>query len=129
MKRIELPDTVTARLVERTYARVYAIKRMSTGNAREREVAKMLRTRGVNMARARSPRMLLFLEKGYEYLRQESAAQADRYEKAGLATAPEFSECSTWRTAYEKAVEPRQDEQCLHEVFGWIYAAVAEAVG
>lgn len=125
---IELPESVTPALIERTYARAIQLRDLGERNPH----AKSLLTRGMNMARKRYPKMLLFLEKGAEHLQRQNQAQQARLQanETGLRFGKtEFSEFSTWRTAYEKAVDPEADERTLYRTWGWIYAAVAEALG
>lgn len=120
---IELPDFVTPALIERTYARAIALRDMGERNPRARAALE----KGMNMARARYPKMLLFLEKGAEHLQQQNQRQQDRIR--GTYAPTEFNEFATWRTAYEKALDPDADERALFRTWGWIYAAVAEALG
>jgi len=126
---IELPDFMTPALVERTHARAMVLKELGKkNNAR----ANALLRCGMNMARARHPRMLLFLEKAADHLQQKNQEQQARFryaEDGREYKAAEFSEAATWRTAYEKALEPGMDERTLFRTWGWIYAAVAEALG
>lgn len=127
---IELPDFVTGPIVERTYARMIYLQdraREPWWNGGRR--ARQLREVGVRMALARDARLLLFLEKSAEYLRARNDEQLSRIAQLGYAKAPEFSEFALFRTAYEKAVEPRRDEAALHATWGWVYAACAESLG
>lgn len=125
---IELPEFVTSDLIERTYARAIQLRDLGERNPS----ARSLLSRGMNMARQRYPKMLLFLEKGAEHLQQKNQDQQARLQanETGLSFGrTEFSEFATWRTAYEKAVDPEADERTLYRTWGWIYAAVAEALG
>lgn len=126
---IELPEFINAQLIERTYQRTIALRARGEN---DRQVRALL-VRGMNMARDRNPRMLLFLEKGAEWLRKESEQQRDRMEEAGhqeaFARGIQFTEYEQWRIAYEKATAPEQDDRLMYRTLGWIYAAVAEALG
>jgi hypothetical protein len=125
---IELPDFVTPKLIERTYKRSLELRALGERHSK----ARPLLVKGMNMARARHPRMLAFLEKGAEHLQSQNQAQQARFRhnESGVEYKPsEFSEYATWRTAYEKVLEPGADERTLFRIWGWIYAAVAEALG
>lgn len=126
MARIELPEFMNGRLVERTYRRMIELQDAWRGRRDQR--AHWLRVKGVNMAKARDGRMLLFLEKGAEYLRAKNEEQISMISQLGYAKHTEFNEYAQWRGAYEKAVEPLHDEAALHGIFGWVFAAVAEAL-
>lgn len=118
---IELPDFVTEALVERTYRRVQEIRALGENHRN----ARALLVRGMNAARAKSPKMLLFLEKGAEILRRKNDEQQSRFAQEGYCRT-DYSEFATWRESYMLCVEPRDDVK--YAVFGWIYAAVAEAL-
>ena len=124
---IELPDFVNGRAVEHAYRRM--IEMQNDWRKWRDPRAHSLRVRGMNMARARHPKLLLFLEKGAEYLRARNDEQLSRVPQEGYARVSEFNEFAQWRTAYQKACEPNQDERLMYGVFGWVYAAAAEAVG
>ncbi len=123
---IELPEFMSGKVIERTYRRM--IELQDAWRQRRSPRAEALRIRGVNMALARDPRFMLFLEKGAEYLRARNDEQKSRFAQLGHAQATEFNEFSQWRTAYEKALEPNRDPEALHAIWGWPYAAVAEAL-
>lgn len=127
--RIELPDFMTARLVEKTYQRAMELKQKErapfwNGGAKARRHKDI----GVRMAIDRHPKLLLFLDKAAEHLRAENEQQKERFEERGFAQT-DFSEYSTFREAFIKADEPLRDEYALHNIFCWVYAAVAEALG
>ena len=126
---IELPEFTNTRVIERTYRRMIELQ------DRGREpwwnggrAARSWRDKGIRMALARDPRLLLFLERGAEYLRARNDEQLSRVEHAGYARVSEFSEFAVWRTAYEKAVDPNRSEDVIAATFGWVYAAAAEAL-
>lgn len=126
---IELPDFVTPGLIERTHARAMTLKELGKKNNPR---ANALLRCGMNMARARHPKMLLFLEKAANHLQQKNQEQQARFryaEDEREYRASEFSEAATWRTAYEKTLDPGTDERTLFRTWGWIYAAAAEALG
>jgi len=149
---IELPEFMNGRVIERTYRRMMDLQDaggsravigaqapMQEEAARRTRPTKRLSWRarfdathykriGLRMAVARDPRLLLFLEKGAEYLRARNDEQRSMIEQLGYVKANEFSEFALWRTAYEKAVEPKQDVEAMHDIWGWVYAAVAEAL-
>lgn len=129
---IELPDFVTPELIERTYRRAMAIQDAGHGRSTSswwtKHRARNLRHVGVKMAMARDPKLLLFLEKAAEHLRRMNDAQKSRITQEGFARC-DFSEYELFRTAYEKALEPKRDELALAATWGWVYAASAEALG
>lgn len=127
--RIELPDFMSPRLVERTYGRAMELQRQCK-NAfwKGGYAARKWRERGLRMAIDRNPRLLLFLEKAAEHLRVCNDEQASRVTDAGF-TKTDFSEYALFREAYIKATEPSRDESAMHQIFCWIYAAAAEALG
>jgi len=118
---IELPEWVNDKVIERTYRRVLELRAKGENHPATRS----LLVRGMNMARAQSPTMLLFLDKGAEVLRRFNDEQQSRFEQAGYRRV-DYSEFSTWREAYLLCVEPRDDVK--YRVFGFVYAAVAEAL-
>jgi hypothetical protein len=120
---IELPDFVTEPVVERAYRRSLELQRSGEGSA----LGRALRIRGMNMARDRNGRFLKFLELGAEILRRKNDEQAGQFKAHGYAKT-DFNEYTTWRTAYEKAVDPEQHERTMFKIWGWVYAAVAEAL-
>ena len=119
---IELPEFMTANIVERTYGRVKALRNLGRSHLR----AQRYLTQGRNRVRARDPKLLLFLERGADVLQAKNDAQKDRFEEQGFRR-QDFAEYAQWREAYIKASEPRRDDVQL-EVYAWIYAAVAEAL-
>ncbi len=126
---IELPEWLNARTIERTYRRALELQdhaREPWWNGGRR--ARKLREIGVRMALARDPKMMLFLDKAAEQMRGESDRQKSGVEQSGFAKVGEMSEAALFRTAFEKADEPRRDEEALHATWGWVYAAVAEAL-
>lgn len=131
MAQIELPEFMNAAVIERTYRRMLELQdhgREPWWNGGRR--ARHLREVGVRMAMDRDPKMLLFLEKAAEYLRARSDEQISRIEHHGFADGHnEYSEAGLLRTAYEKADSPDREEEALHRIWGWVYAAVAEALG
>lgn len=124
---------MNASVIERTYRRMVELQEQARAPAwkwRRRDRAHHLRKVGVHMALDRNPRMMLFLEKMAEYLRARNDEQLSRIAQHGWSDAhTEYTEFSTVRTAYEKADEPNRDEEALHSIWGWVYAAVAEALG
>lgn len=127
---IELPDFVSGTLIERTYHRALYWQDRARGQ-KDTFAAKRWLTIGMNRARSRDPRMLLFLEKGAEHLRKLNDAQQERftYNERGTFQKQDFTEYASWREAFLKARDPQHDEETMYRVFGWIYAAVAEALG
>lgn len=128
--RIELPDFMTARLVEKTYGRAMQLRDASQKGWFRLDAIKARRAKeiGVRMALDRHPKLLLFLEKAAEHLRTVNDEQASRITQEGFAKT-DFSEYAVFREAYLKAVEPGRDEHTLHKVYCWVYAAAAEALG
>lgn len=127
--RIELPEFMSARVVEQTYRRAMELKAKENeswwkGGAKARRYKDI----GVRMAIDRHPKLLLFLDKAAEHLRTENEQQKDRMGEHGFAQC-DFSEYATFREAFIKADAPQRDVHALHHVFCWIYAAVAEALG
>lgn len=125
---IELPEFMSGAVVERTYRRMRELQdraREPFWNGGMR--ARAFRDRGMRMARARDPRMLLFLEKGAEYLRARNDEQASRFAQEGYART-DFGEYALWREAFLKATEPQQHDDVMYGLYGWVYAAVAEAL-
>ncbi len=128
--RIELDDFITGRLIERTYRRMMELQDRSrepfwNGGRR----ARRLRDIGVRMAMDRNPHMMLFLERSTEYMRARSDEQKSTVGQMGYEQVDEMSEAALFRTAYEKADEPNRDPGFLHATLGWVFAAVAEALG
>jgi hypothetical protein len=126
---IELPEFMTATVIERTYRRMVELQDKAkspfwAGGLR----ARGLRDKGVRMAMARHPQMLLFLERSAEYLKKRNDEQMSHFEQLGYRRPSEYSECALFRTAYEKMDDPKKDEAFLHATLGWVYAAVAEAL-
>lgn len=120
---IELPSFVDGRTIERIYGRAVALQ--NAHQFRRERRAHDLRIRGMNMARDRHPRMLLLLEKGADYLQARNDEQKSRITQEGYASS-DFSEYSSWRLAYEKCLDPKQDEAFMFGTLGWVFAAVAE---
>ncbi len=120
---IELPEFVTGKVIERTYHR--AMKLQDKG-ARDHYAGRMLLA-GMNRARARDPLLLLFLEKGADHLQKVNDSQQDRFDEGGHRR-QDFSEFATWREAYQRASEPQAHEDVMYRVYGWVYAAVHEAL-
>ena len=128
MARIELPDFMTPSIIERVYRRAVELQdrgREPWWNGGRH--ARAMRERGVRMAMARDPRFMLFLEKCAEYLRARNDEQQSRLGQEGFVRT-EYSEAALFRVAFEKADEPRRDEQFLHSTLGWVYAAAAEVL-
>ena len=127
---IELPEFMGASVIERTYRRAVELQ----DHSREPwwnggHHARRMREVGVRMAVARDPRMMLFLDKAAEYLRARSDEQKSRIAQLGYSEKhDEYSEAALFRTAYQKADEPRRDETALFDTWGWVYGAVAEAL-
>lgn len=123
---IELPEFMSGSLIERTYRRSRELREQSVrhGSTRAREMC----LKGVRMARDRNPRMLLFLEKGADWLSHRNDEQRSRFAQEGFAP-NDYTEFATWKEAYLRASEPRGREDTQLEVFGWVYGAVAEALG
>lgn len=121
---IELPEFVTGQVVERTYQRALTLQDLGRrGDARARRWL----VEGMNRAKARDPRMAAFLEYGAEHLRKLNDAQVSRFEQEGFRKT-EYTEFGAWREAYLKMTDHAQDESIMYRVFGWVYAAVAEAL-
>jgi hypothetical protein len=139
--KIELPEFMTANVVERTYRRMIELQDAGgTAYGRkgairqatsfwDRKRAQHLRAIGTRMAVQRDPKMLLFLERASVYLQARSDEQLLRVEHLGFARINEYQEAALFRTALEKADSPGTDREALHAVWGWVYAAVAEALG
>ena len=124
---IELPEFMTAERIERAHARSMEIREAYyAGTQRQREFASSLRSRGINAARDRNPKMLKFLEKAVEYMRQLNDAQQSRFAQEGFA-AVKFTEFSTWEAAYLKSDQMGQDDSIEYGVFAWVYASIFEA--
>lgn len=122
---IELPEFMNARIIERTYQRAMAMQNRTANDAYSRRMIE----HGLRRARARDGKMLLFLEKGTEYLRQMNDAQKSRFAQQGYDQPNvEFTEFSTWREAYLLMLEPSHHADVKMDVFRWVYAAVAEAL-
>lgn len=127
--RIELPEFMSACVVEQTYRRATELKAKErdpwwSGGAKARRYKDI----GVRMAIDRHPKLLLFLDKAAEHLRAENEVQKDRMGERGFAQC-DFSEYATFREAFIKADEPQRDMHAVHNIFCWIYAATAEALG
>jgi len=131
MAAIELPEFMSAHVIERTYRRAMELQNCArepfwNGGRRARQ----LRDIGVRMAIERDPRLLLFLEKSAAWLRTRSEEQLSRMRQLGYSEGyTEYGEAQLFRTAYEKADAPLHDEDALHAIWGWVYAATAEALG
>ncbi|MSQ55773.1 MAG: hypothetical protein EXR31_10445 [Betaproteobacteria bacterium] len=126
MARLELPDFVTERSVERAYVRA---KQMQDDYmaSRGRRYADAWASRGVRAAKARDGKLLRFLEFSVEVLARLNDTQQSRLEQAGLHR-QDYTEFSLWKAAMSKADELGRDESCDPGVFRWIYGAAAEAV-
>lgn len=122
--RIELPEQVRPELVERTYRRSFELRQRAKTDRAKRCVEI-----GRRMAKARSPRLLLFLEHGAEHLQRMNDEQKSRFAQEGYAGATEYTEFATWREAFLLARDPRSHEDVHLDVFKWVYAAVAEVLG
>jgi hypothetical protein len=96
------------------------------GTQRQRDLASSLRSRGINAARDRNPKMLKFLEKAVEHMRQLNDAQQSRFAQEGFAPV-KFTEFSTWEAAYLKSDQMGQDDSIEYGVFAWVYASIFEA--
>lgn len=126
---IELPDFVTPELAERVYVRAkYHQDHGREGFWNGGPRARKLRAIGEKMALARDPKLLLLLEKSAEHLRRMNDEQASRITQQGFAKT-EFTEYGQFRLAYEKVLDPRRDETAMMGLFGWLFAACAEALG
>jgi len=124
---IELPEFMTGERIEHAHARSMAIRQACYhGSPRQRELAASLRSRGMNAARDRNPRMLLFLEKSVEYMRRLNDEQQSRLTQEGYQRT-KFTEFSTWEAAFLKSDQLGQDESLQFGVFAWVYAAIYEA--
>jgi len=119
---IELPDFVTPALIERTYGRAAKLQ-----DHRDSPYSRSMLVKGMNMARSQHAVMAKFLEKGADHLQKINDSQRDRFEEHGLVRT-DFSEYAAWREAYLRMTEPNRHEDVMYRVFGWIYAAVAEAL-
>ncbi len=126
---IEINDFITPKLIERTYGRAIQLGDLyNKGTPSQRANAERLRLAGMRMARARAPTMLLFLEKGSDYLQKINDAQKSRFAQEGHDRVSEYSEYSQWKTAYLKAMEPQNHEDMMYKTLGWVYASVFEAL-
>lgn len=123
---IELPDFVSRESTERAYHRAKVLQNAWAKYKDGR--SKRARAVGCRMARLRNAKMLLFLEKGAEHLRAMNDEQASRVVQEGYAKS-DFAEFSQWREAFLLTRDPKLHEDVDFVVFGWIYAAVAEALG
>ena len=124
---IELPEFMSAERIEHAHARSMAIRQACYhGSPRQRELAASLRSRGMNAARDRNPRMLLFLEKAVEHMRRLNDEQQSRLTQEGYQRT-KFTEFSTWEAAFLKSDQLGQDESLQFGVFAWVYAAIYEA--
>ena len=124
---IELPELMSAERIEHAHARSMAIRQACYhGSPRQRELAASLRSRGMNAARDRNPRMLLFLEKAVEHMRRLNDEQQSRLTQEGYQRT-KFTEFSTWEAAFLKSDQLGQDESLQFGVFAWVYAAIYEA--
>lgn len=124
---IELPEFMTAARIERAHARSSEIRESYyTGTQRQRELAASLRSRGIAAARDRHPRMLMFLEKAVEHMRQLNDQQQIRLKQEGFAPA-KFLEFGTWEAAYLKSDQLGKDDSIEYGVFAWVYASIFEA--
>lgn len=126
MARIELPDFVTERTVERAYVRAKQVQDQFM-QRRGRVYCEAWAARGVRAAKARDGKLLRFLEYSCEVLQRLSDTQQSRLTQAGFVR-QDYTELSTWKGAYKKADELGRDESCDPGVFRWIYGAAAEAV-
>lgn len=128
---VELPDTVTDGLVEWAYKRS---KVMRDAHARHagRRYSEAWRQRGISLARDRDSKVMKFLGLAAERLWQLQLPQLSRFAQEGLAghraEGGEFTEFSTFKQALLLADELYREADCDHEVFGWLYGAVAECV-
>ena len=124
---IELPDFMSAERIERAHARTVEIRETYyTGTTRQRELAGSLRSRGINAARDRNPKLLLFLEKSVEFMRKLNDEQQSRFKQEGYAPV-KFTEFSTWEAAYLKSDQLGKDDTIEYGVFAWVYASLFEA--
>lgn len=126
MARIELPEFVTERTVERAYVRAKTMQQQFIAR-RGRDYCEAWAARGVRAAKARDGKLLRFLEYAVEVLKKLSDEQQSRLTQAGFVR-QDYTEFSTWKGAYSKADELGRDESCDPGVFRWVYGAAAEAV-
>lgn len=125
---IELPFFVTPSKIEFAYARSMALKEAYfRGTANQRSNALRFRTAGLNAARDRNGKMLLFMEHAVEHLRRLNDNQQTRLTQEGYQR-QDFSEFGVWREAYRKVDQLGHDESIEYGVFAWVYAAVYEQV-
>jgi hypothetical protein len=118
---------MSAERIEHAHARSMAIRHACYhGSPRQRELAASLRSRGMNAARDRNPRMLLFLEKAVEHMRRLNDEQQSRLTQEGYQRT-KFTEFSTWEAAFLKSDQLGQDESLQFGVFAWVYAAIYES--
>lgn len=122
---IELADFVTEDSIARAYRRAGELQRRHRDH-RDSYAARML-SEGMNRARDRDPKCLLYLEKGAEILAQLNERETSRFSQLGYRRA-DYNEYTQWKEALIKAQEPRRNEDVMFRVFGWIYAAVNEAI-
>lgn len=120
---IDLAPNVTTTDVERAYAFARQLHAKGRSNP---EVRRWL-VEGMNRARVRDPRLLVFLDKGANHLQKLNDEQKSRFEQEGHRT-QEFSEFAMWREAYIKVMEPRRDEEVLAAVYGWIFAGISRVL-
>jgi hypothetical protein len=125
---IELPEAVTHELVERAFARSkQLIDEYNRGGRRMSRRLAATVDRGLRLADGRNDKLLKFLERAAERLRQLNDAQQDRLEEGGFART-DYTEFATWRAAYRVADEGRARTDAQVEMFRWIYAACADAL-
>lgn len=126
MARIELPDFVNERTVERAYARAKQMQD-SYMAGRGKAYAASWAERGVRAAKARDGKLLRFMEYAVEVLHKLNDGQQSRLTQSGFAR-QDYTEFSTWKGAMSKADELGRDASCDPAVFRWVYGAAAEAV-
>lgn len=128
--RVELEPFVTDKLVEHVYIR--AQRAQAAHRTRATTFLTAFRERGMRLARARDPRLLKFLDLASERMWKLQEPQRSRFRQEGFdghaRLTGDFTEFSTFKQALLLADQLHKEGDCSHEVFGWLYAAAAEAV-
>lgn len=121
---IEIEEFLTPKLFERAYSEMLRLQdEYNKGTPVQRDRAHSARMRGARAARARAPRLMLFLEKAADHLQKQNDAQKSRFAQEGFeGRRLEFSEYGQMRLAYEKALDPDAHEGVLFSTFGWVYS-------
>lgn len=128
--RVELDVFVSDKLVEHVYQRAQSAQKAM--RRRRTPYMEAYRQRGVRLAAERDPKLLKFLELAAERLWKLQEPQRSRFRQEGhdgyAHESGEFTEFSTFKQAMLLMDQLHREQDCRHEVFGWLYGAVAEAV-